>query len=52
MQSILLRAGVLITAVCAIPAARAQPYPAKAVRLITGFVPGGGSDFIARLVAQ
>ena len=33
-------------------AANAQPYPTKPIRIIAGFVPGGGSDFIARIVAQ
>ena len=39
--------------VCGIAAVvQAQPYPAKPVRMIVGFTPGGATDIISRILGQ
>jgi tripartite-type tricarboxylate transporter receptor subunit TctC len=36
----------------AVAAASAQTWPAKPVRFLVGFAPGGSTDIVARLIAQ
>jgi tripartite-type tricarboxylate transporter receptor subunit TctC len=46
-----LAASTLVTAFAS-PLAAAEPYPARPIRLIIGFPPGGAADLVARLIGQ
>jgi tripartite-type tricarboxylate transporter receptor subunit TctC len=50
MQSRNFALAVVLLAVCA--PVSAQGYPAKPVRIVVGFAPGGATDIVGRLIAQ
>ena len=50
-MKIFLTVAVLALIVASAPAI-AQSYPAKSVRIIVPYPPGGGTDLAARLIAQ
>jgi tripartite-type tricarboxylate transporter receptor subunit TctC len=45
-------ASLTLACLVAAPAAHAQTYPEKTIRLVTPWPPGGGADAVGRLVAQ
>jgi tripartite-type tricarboxylate transporter receptor subunit TctC len=48
---VLLRAAASMLLFCAACIAAAQTYPTRPVRIIVGAAPGGGTDFVSRLMA-
>ena len=47
LRAIALLAGLAFAALAA-----AQPFPAKPIKMITGYPPGGSADFLTRLLAE
>jgi tripartite-type tricarboxylate transporter receptor subunit TctC len=43
---------LLTSAFCLSAAATAQQYPDRPIRLLVGVAPGGGTDFVSRLIGQ
>ncbi len=41
-----------LAAAAACGVAHAQAYPAKPIRMVVGFAPGGGTDLVARIIGQ
>jgi tripartite-type tricarboxylate transporter receptor subunit TctC len=52
VNSIILKIGTIALAAACAASAWAQSYPAKPVRIMVGYAPGGGVDTTARMVGQ
>ena len=52
MRITLLPSALLAGATMIAPLSHAQDYPAKPVRIIAAYTPGGGTDLLARIVAK
>jgi tripartite-type tricarboxylate transporter receptor subunit TctC len=50
MKDTLIRIATAFAVALGIGCAQAQGYPAKPVRLVVGFPPGGGTDVVARII--
>ena len=52
MSRLRLAFGLLAACLAAAPLAQAQDYPSHTVTIVNPFAPGGGTDLLARMVAQ
>jgi tripartite-type tricarboxylate transporter receptor subunit TctC len=50
MKKTLIRISTALAVSLGVTGAQAQTYPAKPVRLVVGFPPGGGTDVVARII--